>query len=132
MGVKELPWQILFSKQDMGEKPALQGGTCSVREAQELETRSAITSASETHLVSLPVRTEVGRERKGSQGFPSPSEPQLHIQDQLRQRSPTHLLAVRARKVVRCCLQMVLQGFRGGVLIYTLHTSECREKGQSL
>lgn len=43
-----------------------------------------------------------------------------------------HLLAVRAGEVVCCCLQMVLQGFRSGVLIYTLHTSKCREKRQSL
>lgn len=42
----------------------------------------------------------------------------------------THLLAVRAGEVVRCCLQVVLQGFWGGVFIDTLHTPECEEKGQ--
>lgn len=44
----------------------------------------------------------------------------------------THLLAVRAGEVVRCCLQMVLQGFWGGVFIDTLHTPGCGKKGHSL
>lgn len=56
----------------------------------------------------------------------------IHIPDRLRQPSLTHLLAVRAGKVVRCSLQMVLQGFWGGILIYTLHTPEFGEKGQGL
>lgn len=42
--------------------------------------------------------------------------------------APTHLLAVRTGKVVRCCLQMVLQGFWGGVFIYTLDTSESERR----
>lgn len=71
-------------------------------------------------------------EGRVSRGGSCPAQPQLRAQDQLRQRLPTHLLAVRAGKVVRCCLQMMLQGFWRGVLIYTLHTPECGEKGQSL
>lgn len=131
MGIRKLSFQILFvwSANWTWEKSQHYKHERTLREARDGCSHLCLSAK---HLMSPPGHSEVGRERRASRGVLCPAQPRLRAQDQLRQRLPTHLLAVRAGEVVRCCLQMMLQGFWRGVLIYTLHTPECGEKGQSL